>query len=241
MILYQSPLSTYSLKVRLALAVKGVAPELREPPGGSYRSPAYHALVPPGTVPALVDGDFVLSESDAIIEYLDERCAGPRLLPSDMQARARARMLSRLVDLRLEAGLRALFPQVKERRPLGPPDLEPAERALSLVLAMADPAGPWLCGAEPSLPDFGLAAALVWLEAFRAAGQAAVSDATVAPEPSRPAEPREPLRLAAWTAARDAERRFQPLLADYCRLADEWLDGFGFAGGRHGASDGSVR
>ena len=232
MILYQSPLSTYSLKVRLALAVKGVAPELREPPGGSYRSAAYHALVPPGTVPALVDGDFVLSESDAIIEYLDERCDGPCLLPADMQGRARARMLSRLVDLRLEAGLRALFPQVKERRPIGPADLEPAERALELVLGMADPGGPWLCGAEPSLPDFGLAAAMVWLEAFRVAGHAAGGGERVPPEPSRPPVPPGPHRLAVWKAARDAESRFPPLLADYRRVARAWLEGLGFAAGR---------
>lgn len=71
MILYQTDLSIYSTKVRLALALKGVQVEMRDPPDG-YRSAAYRALVPPATIPALVDGAMVLSESDAIIEYFDE-------------------------------------------------------------------------------------------------------------------------------------------------------------------------
>src|SRR4051794_21125884 len=120
MILYQSALSTYSLKVRLALAVKGASVELREPPGGSYRSDLYRAIVPPATVPALVDGAFILTESDAIIEYFDEQFDGPHLLPAAAQARARTRMLSRIADMRLEASIRSLFPRVKAGDLLGP-------------------------------------------------------------------------------------------------------------------------
>lgn len=208
MILYQSPLSTYSLKVRLALAVKGVAPELREPPGGSYRSEAYRALVPPATVPALVDGDFVLTESDAIIEYVEERFPGPGLLPAGPEGRARARMLSRIVDMKLEANLRGLFPQVREGRPVRASDLAAAERAVDLACAIADPAGPWGCGDAPSLPDFGFVAAVVWLDLFRA-GQ---GDG-----------PRDPRRLAAWRAAWEGESRFADLLSGYREAASSWL------------------
>jgi maleylpyruvate isomerase len=95
MILYQTALSSYSLKVRLALALKGCSVELREPPEGSYRSAAYRALVPAATVPALVDGRVVLTESDAIIEYVEETKKGALLLPPDPAGRARARMMSR--------------------------------------------------------------------------------------------------------------------------------------------------
>lgn len=213
-ILYQSALSTYSLKVRLALAVKGARLELREPPGGSYRSDAYRAMVRPATVPALVDGDFVLTESDAIIEYVDERFPGPRLLPAEAKERARARMLSRLVDFRLEAGIRKLFPAVKEGRRIGPPELEAAEQALSLVCDMAQPAGPWGCGQDPSLADFGLVSAMVWMDLLRAA------------DPARAAKKAEPARLVAWRSAWNAEDRFQPLLSAYRDLARSWLSGF---------------
>ena len=166
MILYQTPLSIYSTKVRLACAVKGVMPELREPPGG-YRSDAYRALVPAATIPALVDGDLTLSESDAIIEYLDETVPGPALLPAGPVGRARARMLSRLVDLRLEESLRRLFPLVGPE-PLAAAVLDPAETALALVLELSDAEGPFCLGAAPTLPDFGLGVALIWLDALRA-------------------------------------------------------------------------
>jgi len=174
MILYQTPLSIYSTKVRLACAVKGVTPELRDPPGG-YRSDGYRALVPAATIPALVDGDLTLSESDAIIEYLDETVPGPALLPAGPAGRARARMLSRLVDLRLEASLRRLFPLVGPE-PLAAELLDPAEAALELVLHLADAEGPFCIGPTPTLPDFGLAVAIVWLDALRAcAGRTAPS------------------------------------------------------------------
>jgi len=214
--LYQSPLSTYSLKVRLALAVKGVAPELREPPGGSYRSEAYRALVPPATVPALVDGAFVLTESDAIIEYVDERFPGPGLLPPGPEARALARMLSRIVDMKLEASLRSLFPQVKDGRPVTASDLAVAERAVVLACTLADPVGPWGCGENPTLPDFGMVAAMVWLDLFRTQGAG-----------RHPGHP----RLAAWRTAWETERRFAPLLSDYRAAAAGWLSGFGFRDG----------
>lgn len=214
MILYQSPLSTYSLKVRLALAVKGASLDLREPPGGTYRSDEYRALVPPATVPALVDGDFVLTESDAIIEYIDERFAGPVLLPADPQDRARARMVSRLVDLRLEASLRALFPRIKDGHSPSAADLEPAEQALVLVCKMMHAAGPWCCGAAPTLPDFGLAAASVWLDLFRPAGSGPVDSP----------------RFTAWRRACADDRRFEPLLAPYRDTASGWLAGLGFRG-----------
>lgn len=72
MIFHATALSSYSAKVRLVLCIKGVDFEEREPPGG-YRSERYRALVPMGTLPAIQEGDWVLSESEAINEYLEER------------------------------------------------------------------------------------------------------------------------------------------------------------------------
>ena len=47
MILYWTPLSSYSAKVRLACALKRLMPELRLPPDGSYRSDGYRAMPGP--------------------------------------------------------------------------------------------------------------------------------------------------------------------------------------------------
>jgi glutathione S-transferase len=216
MILYQSPLSTYSLKVRLALALKGVTVALREPPCGTYRSAAYRELVPPATVPALVDDGLVLTESDAIIEYVEDSVpAGPALLPPDAKGRARARMLSRLVDFRVEAAVRRLFPAVKEGRSIVVQDLAPVDEALALVCAMADRAGPWGCGPDPGLADVGLVATSVWIDLFRSL------------DPRAAAAAGEPQRLAAWRAAWSAEVRFEPLLAPYRALARSWVAGRG--------------
>lgn len=57
-------------------------------------APEYRALNPLGIVPTLVDGDAVLPQSIAIIEYLDELYPDPPLLPETPQARARVRALS---------------------------------------------------------------------------------------------------------------------------------------------------
>jgi glutathione S-transferase len=154
-ILYGLPISVYSCKLRLALALKGV--DLTEtPPPGGYASATYRALVPQGTIPALVEGDFVLTESDAIIEYLDETGTGRPLLPRGARARARARALSRLVDTRLEPAVRALFPLVGAGQPVP----EAARDALLRPLALLED----LSGADrflsgdtvPGLPDCGL-------------------------------------------------------------------------------------
>ncbi len=207
MILYQTALSTYSLKVRLALALKGASADLREPPGGSYRSAEYRALIPAATVPALVDGDLVLSESDAIVEYIDEVATGPRILPQDVRSRARARMLSRLIDMRLEASMRRLFPALKEGRSLTDTELAPTIEALGLLSALADSEGPFACGAEPALPDCGMAANLVW------------ADLLVPPV----LRTTEPVRLQRWRSAIRAEPRWIDLLSGYETIAAAWV------------------
>ena len=70
--LYAIPVSTYSAKVRIALGAKGLDYEMVPPPGG-YSTPEYMAIVPLGTIPALRDGALCLSESDTLIEYLEDK------------------------------------------------------------------------------------------------------------------------------------------------------------------------
>lgn len=152
--LYATPVSVYSCKVRLALALKGVRWCELAPPGG-YGSAAYRAIVAQGTVPALVHGDFVLAESDAIIEYLDDIGAGPALLPADPRARASARALSRFIDTRLEPAARALFAKVGTGHPVPEAVKAPLAQHLSTLADLAGP-GPFLTGPAPALPDCGL-------------------------------------------------------------------------------------
>jgi glutathione S-transferase len=106
--LYALPVSTYSAKVRIALAVKGIDYEMVPPPGG-YSTPTYRKIVPLGTIPALEDGDFRLSESDVLIEYLEETHPEPSLLPGGPAERAKQRYLSRYHDFWLDPHLRGTF------------------------------------------------------------------------------------------------------------------------------------
>lgn len=114
-VFYGTALSGYSAKLRIVLENKGVAFEEREPPQG-YRSAAYRSLVPMGTIPAIVVGGLVLSESEVIAEFLEERFAKPPMMPADPQLRARVRFLSRFHDLYLEPSVRKLFPHVDPQR-----------------------------------------------------------------------------------------------------------------------------
>jgi glutathione S-transferase len=67
----------------LAFAREDWGMPLRDP-----KVPEFLALNPDGQVPVLIDGDFVMSESNAILVYLAERTGG-RLLPQDLKERAR--------------------------------------------------------------------------------------------------------------------------------------------------------
>jgi len=160
MILYATPVSSYSAKVAIALAWKGIRYERRLPPGGSYRSEAYRALVPTGRVPALLDGGCLIVESDAIIEYLEDVAPSPTLLPGSPKERAAARMLSRFHDFELEPAIRALFPL------LGTADdarLAAAKAAIDRHLATLDrllPPGDYFAGAAFSLADCAYPASL---------------------------------------------------------------------------------
>ena len=112
--LYGLDISTYCARVRIAMRFKGVAFTQLPPPNG-YGSDAYRALVPMGTIPGFVDGDVVLSESNAIVEYLEENVPTPALLPEAPLGRAMQRSLASIHDGWVEPQIRALYPQVSPR------------------------------------------------------------------------------------------------------------------------------
>src|ERR1700758_4828582 len=85
--------SSASYRVRIALNLKGLGAEhlphhLRK---GEQRDPAYLAINPQGLVPTLQDGGAVITQSLAIIEWLEETHPEPPLLPKDPLRRAKVR------------------------------------------------------------------------------------------------------------------------------------------------------
>jgi len=88
-----------SHRLRIVLELKGldwdyVALDLR---AEAHFDAAFKALNPQGFVPVLIDGDLVLTQSPAIIEWLEERYPHPPLLPADSNDRARVRALAAIV------------------------------------------------------------------------------------------------------------------------------------------------
>jgi maleylpyruvate isomerase len=92
--------SAASYRVRIALNLKGLSADhlahhLRK---GEQRAPAYLALNPQGFVPTLeADGGVVITQSLAIIEWLDEIHPDPPLLPKEPLARARVRAFAQVL------------------------------------------------------------------------------------------------------------------------------------------------
>jgi len=88
--------SSSAYRVRIALNLKGIPyePQFVHLRRGEQVHPDYLSLNPQGLVPVLVDGNHVLTQSLAIIEYLDETHPEPPLLPKDSPGRARVRALA---------------------------------------------------------------------------------------------------------------------------------------------------
>jgi maleylacetoacetate isomerase/maleylpyruvate isomerase len=85
--------------VRIALNLKGLPYDavIIHLAKGEHRRPEYASAYPQALLPTLVDDGAALSQSLAIIEYLDEKHPRPPLLPKDAVGRARVRSLSLLV------------------------------------------------------------------------------------------------------------------------------------------------
>lgn len=87
--------SSAAYRVRIALNLKGIPYEQVSvhlvKDGGEQHKPEYRSLNPQGLVPFLIDGDTKLSQSIAMLEYLEERHPEPRLLPEDIHLKAKVR------------------------------------------------------------------------------------------------------------------------------------------------------
>ena len=89
MIVYGSSMSPYVRKVLAFAAEKGIEVET-QPIGLNSDDPEFLEASPFRKIPAFRDGDFAISDSSAIVAYLDALKPEPALIPSEPKARARA-------------------------------------------------------------------------------------------------------------------------------------------------------
>jgi len=98
--LYHWEPNANSGKPMLALMEKGVAfnSHYLDLLNFDQHKPQYLAINPQGTIPAMLHGERVLTESTAIMEYVDEAFPGPPLMPADARDRWRVRWWMKLMD-----------------------------------------------------------------------------------------------------------------------------------------------
>jgi glutathione S-transferase len=194
LVLYEAPLSSNAQKVRFLFAELDVAYVSHEVAmfGAGTREPEFLAINPFGLIPVLVDGDFVLQESNTILRYLAETQGGEELYPRSPKLRAQ---VDRMLDV-LGCTMRPRLAPLERRRfanfPGGTRDVDEERR-----LEVSARAG--LEGVESLLSDDG----------GYACGAFSIADCAWAPTLRRLVEMELDLsrypRLVAW-AQRTADR-----------------------------------
>jgi maleylacetoacetate isomerase len=170
--------SQASYRVRIALALKRLDAELitLDLLKGDQFAEAYRALNPEMVVPTLVDGEHPpLSQSLAILEFLDEQHPDPPLLPKDLYARARVRALAQVVAMDAHP---FIVPRVRkyleEELAIGEAAraawirhwLDAGSRAIEQTLAQDARTGVFCVGDQVTIADICLAAHLTSAKLF---------------------------------------------------------------------------
>lgn len=157
--------SPYAMSVFVALREKGLAfePLTLDLDAGQTQAADYAQRSLTQRVPTLVDGDFALSESSAITEYLDQAYPETRVYPADVQQRARARQVqawlrSDLLPIRQERSTLVVFCGQK-RPPLSAEAQAAATKLISAAQALLADNREYLCG-QWSIADVDLAVML---------------------------------------------------------------------------------
>ena len=172
MILYGSSFSPFVRKVLVFAAEKGIALESRNV-GIGDASPDFRSASPFGKMPALVDEDYRLADSSAIIHYLEAKHPEPALIPADPRQRGRVIWWEEFADTLLMGCLAKMFFNrvvlptflgregdlglaAKVERKEWPPILDYLEQSL--------PKSGFLVGEELTLADIAVASPLANLE-----------------------------------------------------------------------------
>jgi glutathione S-transferase len=155
--LYTVPLSNFGNKSVIVAYEKGLKLEVVPPPGDT-KSPEYLAINPLGKIPALQVNGMVISESEVINEYLEDKFPSPPLLPKEPEARACVRGFTRHHDLYLDPPMRALFFQMDPKTR----NAEVVKQSLAELDKQLDYlesriGSPWAAGQSFTLADCALA------------------------------------------------------------------------------------
>ncbi len=158
--------SSAAYRVRIALNLKGLPYEMvpihLTKDGGQQRKPEFVALNPQMRVPALaLDSGDVITQSLAIIEYLDESHPKPRLLPADALTRAKVRAIAQMVACDIHPLNNLIVLQyLKRSLKHEQPEIDAwyhhwVIEGFKAIEAMISPA-PYTCGAQVTLADLCL-------------------------------------------------------------------------------------
>jgi glutathione S-transferase len=130
MILYGSSLSPFVRKTMAFLSEKGLKAELK-PVIFQDKDPGFRGASPFGKMPGFRDGDFAISDSTAIITYIEAKHPEPALLPAEPESRARTIWYEEFADTILVATMgKVFFNRIVSPMFLGTPgDLAAAETA----------------------------------------------------------------------------------------------------------------
>jgi glutathione S-transferase len=157
MILRSSPASPFGRKVRIAIAILGLDGETRiEPADPTNVADTLRTQNPLGKIPALIAEDGVVYyDSRVILEFLDERAGGGRIIPREARARLAALRLQALADGILDASILTVYEtRWRAREHHEQKWLDHQAGKVTRALAMLE-ANPPLNSAPSSLPDAG--------------------------------------------------------------------------------------
>jgi glutathione S-transferase len=168
MILFGASVSPFTRKVLIAAAEKGIALD-NKPLAPHDADPAFRAASPLGKIPALVDGDYSLADSSAIVHYLEARFPDLPLIPAEAKARGKVIWFEEYADTVMFAlGTvifvnRALLPKLQQR----PGDEAAAAAAIEKLPPIFDylesqvPASGFLVGDTLTLADIAITCQLI--------------------------------------------------------------------------------
>jgi glutathione S-transferase len=209
--LYGALASPYVARVVLAARHKKLDLPVEMPADG-LKSAGYLAMNPFGKMPTLEHGDRHVIESEVICEYLEDLHPTPSILPGDAFTRARARTVSRVVDLYVGPESSALFKQMNPATrdaaavAAGSARLADAVRVLDRMMA----GGPWAAG-EFSLADCTLLPRVVLM-------QKTIVPVLGVPDPAH-ASP----NIAAWWSRVQTEPMTAAFVPEYGAAVDAFL------------------
>lgn len=146
--------SNYYNMVHLALLEKGLAFDTVTVYGNQEQ--AFLAISPRGKVPVLQTEHGYISETSAILDYLEDLGEGRPLLPAEPYARAQVRALMREIELYIELPARSCYPEAFFRNPVDPAIRDKARSELQAGIATLKRHGrfaPFVAGEQFSLAD----------------------------------------------------------------------------------------